>query len=325
MKVNPIYRSLLDKSIASMISAIEIYNKPDFQYREESFVILSVNAWELLFKAHLLKLAKYRIRDIYELEPVKLHNGKDAKNRKQPKLNRTGNPKTIDIFVTMRRLEEYKLLPSNLKKNVEDLVEMRDNSVHFYSDALESVVQELGFACVKNYVEILKLWHVPIDLSKYHFYLMPLAYIDKHKFVQGVLTDAEKNYLNLLKDHVAHADAVDDKFDITVSVEIDFKKHNSLEALGVKYDTNGVPINLTDEEISQRFPLSYRQIQQQCSERYSDFKSNKDFNQHMTEVKRNSKIAHKRSLNPKNPKSPQTTIYNGGVFAVLDRYYTKKE
>lgn len=58
MKVNKTYRSLLDKSIGSMLSAIEIYNKPNFQYREETFAILAVNAWELLLKAYYLRLNK---------------------------------------------------------------------------------------------------------------------------------------------------------------------------------------------------------------------------------------------------------------------------
>ena len=38
MKVNPIYyRSLLDKSINCVLSAIELYNKPDFEYREDFY------------------------------------------------------------------------------------------------------------------------------------------------------------------------------------------------------------------------------------------------------------------------------------------------
>ena len=39
------------KSISAAISAIEIYNKPDFSFREEAFSLLMVNAWELLLKA----------------------------------------------------------------------------------------------------------------------------------------------------------------------------------------------------------------------------------------------------------------------------------
>ena len=69
MKINKTYRSLLDKSINSMLSAIEIYNKPNFSYREETFALLAVNAWELILKAHLLKCCNYNMRHLYQLEP----------------------------------------------------------------------------------------------------------------------------------------------------------------------------------------------------------------------------------------------------------------
>lgn len=36
------------------MSAIEVYNKPVFLYREETFAILALNAWELLLKAKVL-------------------------------------------------------------------------------------------------------------------------------------------------------------------------------------------------------------------------------------------------------------------------------
>ncbi len=60
-----------------MLYAIEIYNKPDFKYREEIFSILSINAWELLFKARILKLSKYKMNSIYVLENKKKKNGKN--------------------------------------------------------------------------------------------------------------------------------------------------------------------------------------------------------------------------------------------------------
>ena len=42
---------LAKKSLQAILAAIEIYNKPTFSYREESFALLMVNAWELLLKA----------------------------------------------------------------------------------------------------------------------------------------------------------------------------------------------------------------------------------------------------------------------------------
>ena len=47
-------RQMLEKSINAIIAAIEVYNKPSFAYREESFSILDTNAWELLLKARIL-------------------------------------------------------------------------------------------------------------------------------------------------------------------------------------------------------------------------------------------------------------------------------
>ncbi len=44
-------KELVDRAIAATVSAIEIYNKPDFRYRAETFCILAINGWELLFKA----------------------------------------------------------------------------------------------------------------------------------------------------------------------------------------------------------------------------------------------------------------------------------
>lgn len=41
-------KELIDKAIAATVSMIEVYNKPGFQYRAETFCILAINGWELL-------------------------------------------------------------------------------------------------------------------------------------------------------------------------------------------------------------------------------------------------------------------------------------
>ncbi|MEU0265671.1 DUF3644 domain-containing protein [Nocardioides sp. NPDC006303] len=49
------HRRLVQNSMAAMLSAIEIYNKPMMTYRDEVTVMLIVNAWELALKAALRK------------------------------------------------------------------------------------------------------------------------------------------------------------------------------------------------------------------------------------------------------------------------------
>jgi hypothetical protein len=48
-------RHLIRNAKSALLAAIEIYNKPGFQYRDECFVILLLNAWELYLKALISK------------------------------------------------------------------------------------------------------------------------------------------------------------------------------------------------------------------------------------------------------------------------------
>ena len=98
MRINQTYRSLLDKSVNSMLSAIEIYNKPNFTYREETFAILAINSWELLFKAQLLRANNYNLKSIYVLEPIITKSGVQHKKHTKPKLSRSKNPMTLNLF-----------------------------------------------------------------------------------------------------------------------------------------------------------------------------------------------------------------------------------
>jgi hypothetical protein len=54
MAMSKVSEKLINSSIQAALSAIEIYNKPDFKYREQAFAILILNAWELLLKAKIL-------------------------------------------------------------------------------------------------------------------------------------------------------------------------------------------------------------------------------------------------------------------------------
>ncbi|MFI3298024.1 MAG: DUF3644 domain-containing protein [bacterium] len=124
MKTNKTYRSLLDKSVESMLSAIEIYNKPNFLYREETFSILAINAWELLLKASILKKSRYNVRSIYSLKAAIKKDGSKHKTRKVVDTNRCGNPKTISIYETIAILDKEGILTQNLKNCLEALIEL---------------------------------------------------------------------------------------------------------------------------------------------------------------------------------------------------------
>lgn len=309
-----------------MLSAIELYNKPNFEYRDESFSILAVNAWELLLKAYLLKICKYNPSSIFEFENVIKKNGQKSL-RKKPKKNRAGNAQTIGIFEVIKRLNNISLvIDSSLLASIELIVEMRDNAIHFHnSDGIKKQLQELGFACIKNYMNVINKWGIDIDLSKYNFYLMPLAYVDGKVSAESILTDEMANYLSLIENKVKENETINSSYEIAISIDISFKKSENYNVgLPVKFDSNGVPVIMSEENFRKKYPFSYKQIIEKARNKYSNFKCNSDFHKIMKEIKFDSKIYHLRMLDPSSIKSQKMGYYNQNIWKVLDNIFEKK-
>ena len=90
------YLKLADNAIDACIAAIELYNKPDFAYREEAFAILMFNAWELLLKARIVQESSRKIRSIEVWESRKRPDGSRT-TRKYVKKSRSENNMVIGL------------------------------------------------------------------------------------------------------------------------------------------------------------------------------------------------------------------------------------
>jgi len=92
--------NLANKSVQAAVAAIEIYNKPNFSYREEAFALLMANAWELLLKAKWVSDHAESVESLYE--SIKNALGSEIANT-----NRSGNPLTHGCaFLTIKLLQD---------------------------------------------------------------------------------------------------------------------------------------------------------------------------------------------------------------------------
>jgi len=168
----PLSSDLAEKSVQAAISAIEMYNKPAFSYREEAFSLLMTNAWELLLKAKWLLDRAGAIESLYEM--VKNDAGADV-----PKENRSGNPISHGLIYLARRMSEDKT--TGIEKATYDsllvLTEIRDSAAHLVNKDLyiSRRVQEIGTASLRNYLILATAWF-KLDLSIYNFFLMPISF-----------------------------------------------------------------------------------------------------------------------------------------------------
>lgn len=193
------YRRLFENSRSALLSAIEIYNKPRVSYREESFVILLINSWELLLKAVLSKSKK---RIFYR--------------------KRKGEPyRTLTLTDSMKSTEP--LFPSNLpflpiRKNIELLEAYRDSAIHFYNEAdFRSIIFALSQTSIINYRDVLENFFGKDTTEEITWAVLPLGsnypadptiFLSKRnnkqsvsvseylRLLQGSIQEVEKNKLD---------------------------------------------------------------------------------------------------------------------------------
>lgn len=271
-------RQMLDKSISAMLAAIEVYNKPTFEYREEAYSILAVNAWELLLKARILQIDNNKIASIIDYEKRQLGDGR-LSTKLYKKKNRTGNDTSIGLFKACDRLANDYADTINpvVRKNLEALTEIRDNAVHFLNKEFElrKKVHEVGTANLKNYVNIVRQWF-GVGLSDFKLFLMPIAFLRDIGSAEGVMLNTEER--NLLEYIKELENEVDDDVtnDFNLSLNIGIRIRRVSEAAGAEVvisdKPDAIPVKLEEEDIRAKYPWDYGILSKRLQDRYSDFK-----------------------------------------------------
>lgn len=311
------YENILEKSISACITAIEVYNKPDFKFREESFSILMINAWELLLKARILSLN---------------NDDKDAiylKSKGVIETTESGSPKTISITKAINILCGNGNLKNIVIDNIKLLIEIRDHSVHFIHDdmSLSTKIQCIGTASLKNYMTLAMDWF-DYDFRKYNFFLMPVSLYhlsDIESFsVSNNSTGNLKSYLDKMEE--SHKDDDDPNFSISLRLSTKLIKTSSDDSIDFSMTNNpkATSIIFTEEDMLKRYPLTYDAMVNKFVIRYSDFLRNAKFHELHRQIKAHGeKYCRERRLDPSNPNSLFKLFYSEATITFMDAHYTK--
>lgn len=132
---------LIEKSIEAFVLAIEIFNKPSIKYRVEGFSFFICNAWELMLKAHLIKVDG----------PQSIYY-KDNPGR------------TISLDNCIKTVFTNHNDP--LRLNLERIIQLRNTSTHFITTEYEMVYIPLFQACVFNFSNKMQDFH-DVDITDY--------------------------------------------------------------------------------------------------------------------------------------------------------------
>lgn len=262
--MSSIYEGLLDNSLQAALSSIEIYNKPDFKYREQVFVILNINAWELLLKAKILKDAGDNLTSLY----IQLPNG-------TYKPNRSGNPLTIDIIKAINQLS----LDNVIEENIKLLIEIRDTVIHFYqNESLTYLVYTLGAASLKNYQTLMKKWFNR-SLLDYNFYILPLAFAYNFKSISILDLEKEPDVIaNIIKLADTTQASLGQTEEFYFVCEIATKIESAKKFRGEPDITAAVnpdaerTVVFKTQRVTDIYPLSYKQLEERVRQTKSGVK-----------------------------------------------------
>jgi len=323
-------KELVGKSLQAAISAIELYNKPNFRYREESFAILMSNAWELLFKAKSLKDGGENLDTITETKKVR--NEETGTTDIVPKTNRSGNAMTVGIGYLAPQMFSNKVegMTKECLTNIELLIEVRDNAIHFMNAdiALAKTILEIGTASLKNYMALAVRWF-GVDFSRYNFFLMPLSFYHGFEAVEGVsvtpATDQAQKFLQYMAT-VNQNTAEGAEHYITLAIETRVVKGKGSDGMAVRWtNSSAAPaVTLREEDLLERYPYDLGDLSAKLRDRYTNFKLDKRYYKIKKPLESDGKYCKVRYLDPKNARSGSKRFFSPEVFKVFDLHYTKK-
>ena len=287
-----LYLNLLDKSIDSAVAAIEIYNKPAFSYREESFAILMINSWELLLKAEILLDNSGNVRSIYSLKHRINKDGSKSK-LKYTVPNISDSPTTIG----MQKAMNICIRDERLESNLLTLLAIRDNAVHFTNSrtGFASAVRDIGTASLKSYTVLCDQWFNK-KLDNHNLYLMPIGFYDEREFTSvpvEKINAHQSSFYNFLAQKITQFPSDETQtHNVILSMEMNYRKTTKDTTYTYRYDKNSPnTMNLEKRELIKSglengTLMDYDSFVSKLRPKIKEFKKGKIFNAINNEIKK---------------------------------------
>ena len=280
----------------ALLAAVEIYNKPRVEYREQTVAFLIVNAWEVLLKARIVQQSGGKVQSIYQRK----------RNSTRFKFSDDGDVLTINLKGALNR----STLPDDVKNNIKGLNKVRNKATHLgvLLPELKLLILEYSTASVQNFV---KMYTGSFQESIEAPYLLPLGFVGDATTALTVYPTKQRELLNELSGLANLQSSTDEGYSVVMRVNVELIRGISGGgSIGLTNDPNAPRVSISDDEALETFPTSYNELVAACRDRYLDFKKNKIFNVAMTAVNNDPKCAYVRKLDPTSEKSQKKRFYN---------------
>ena len=207
-------------------------------------------------------------------------------------------------------------------------MEFRDSATHFYNDnpTFATRLYEIGAACVNNFVTAVGEWFQR-DVTEFDLHLMPLTFMSTPSNVKGTLLNREESGFLAFVDSINGPPIDSDSpYFVSVNVELRFTRSKAKDAFPVQVtrDSSALPVNLTEEDIRERYPWDYATLTIECRKRYEEFKASQQYHDIRKYLEADERFGRLRFLDPGNSKSSKKAFFNPNIMAEFDKHYNRK-
>lgn len=319
-------QAIIEKAVQALVSSIEVYNKPDFKYREENFSILLVNAWELLLKAKIITDNNGNRRSIYIKYFPENKDGRKSKKHKY-KTTDSGNYLTLDIKDCIKQLRSNNTLQDNIALNILSFIEIRNTSIHYHNTSIDYIksTHELGSASIHGFITYLYEWFGH-RLTKYNLYLLPLSFFGSQSTEAIPVYSQEQKLLDYIdQQRSKHPYKKMDKYHYSFQIQISFtKKNKSGSGVYLSNDASAPKVQLSDEDLKERYPLRFTDLVDKCKARYENFVQNSKFFKSKEKLENDLKYCYLRYPGLDGSGTP-VKHYSSAILEELDKAYKLKK
>ena len=238
-----------------------------------------------------------------------------------------------------------------VEANLIKIEEYRNSIAHFYHENMEPHIFMLTARCALNYADFVKLHFEKDIISEDGLFILPLGfklpfkpqdYLSKKAASNAYSNQAEdfiKNIIKTTNDLKEHG--VEDSIVLGFGIYLEsVKKINNSDLLVAitstdnadvsfvktsKYQVVNEPgamkVSLSEEDISNNFPLDYKGVLEKCKEEVSEFKQNDKFHTIMRKLKEKPVFCFTRKLDPRNNKTSTKTFYSKSIVDEIKKEY----
>jgi hypothetical protein len=302
-------------------------------YREESFAILMINAWELLLKARIMQQNGGKASCLYVRQAKTKKNGTPSKV-KIAKTTRSGLPYTIGLVEACKIVSTYQKngIDVTCVENIEALLEIRDCATHFIVQTpnLSRMLIEISLAAVRNYVIAIQKWF-KVSFADLNVASIPMSF----DLDQNSLDAVAKKPTPAVARFLAHMNAIEAKasgqisdFALTVKVEFNLSKKKvdgAVNALIVgPNDGPQLTVSVHTDGVPPGFDWDYSELNARLQKRYSNFVQNHAYHTLRKSLEKDPKLCVERYLDPIKKTSSRKLFYNPNILKKFDAVYITK-